>query len=89
MFLCHLPVFLNTHEVDKGRAAGDGEDVDEGREPVLVPVNQDQEGAESLQDPVEHVELHCHQVSVLSLHSYGITYTTHIFVLLLAESILI
>ena len=82
MFLCHLPIFLNTHEVDQGCAIGDGEDVDEGWEPIEV---QDKDGAESLKDPIEHVELHRDQISVSSLHSSRITKTTHIHVLLLAE----
>ena len=73
MFLCHLPVFLNAHEVDQGRAARHGEDVDEGREPVEVQVNQDKDGAQSLKDPIKHVELHCDQVSVSSLQSNRIT----------------
>ena len=70
MFLCHLPVFLNAHEVDQGRPPGHGEDVDESGEPVEVQVNQDKDGAQSLKDPIEHVELHCNQISVSSLHSY-------------------
>ena len=73
MFLCHLPILFNTHEVDQGCAIGDGEDVDEGWEPIEVQVNQDKDGAESLKDPIEHVELHCDQVSVSSLQSNRIT----------------
>ena len=73
MLLCHLSILLNAHEVDQGRAAGHGEDVDEGREPVEVQVNQDKDGAQSLKDPIKHVELHCDQVSVSSLQSNRIT----------------
>ena len=73
MLLCHLSILLNTHKVDQGRAARHGEDVDEGREPVEVQVNQDKDGAQSLKDPIEHVELHCDQVSVSSLQSNRIT----------------
>ena len=84
MFLCHLPVFLNTHEVDQGCAPGHGEDVDEGWEPIEVQ-DDDNEGTESLQDPIKQVELYSDQISVSSLHSSRITKTTHIHVLLLAE----
>ena len=73
MLLCHLSILLNAHEVDQGCAARHGEDVDEGREPVEVQVNQDKDGAQSLKDPIEHVELHCDQVSVSSLQSNRIT----------------
>ena len=86
MFLCHFPVFLNAHEVDQGCPPGHGEDVDESGEPVEVQVNQDEDGAESLKDPIEHVELHCDQISVSSLYSRRITNATHILVLLLTES---
>ena len=86
MFLCHLPVFFNTHEVDQGCATRHGEDVDEGGEPIKIQVNQDKDGAESLKDPIEHVELHCDQISVSSFYSRRITDTTHILVLLLTES---
>ena len=85
MFLCLLPVFLNAHEVDQGRPPGHGEDVDESGEPVEVQVNQDKDSAESLKDPIEHVEFHCYQISVSSLYSRRITNATHILVLLLTE----
>ena len=85
MFLCHLPILFNTHEVDQGRPPGHGEDVDESGEPVEVQVNQDEDGAESLKDPIEHMELHCDQISVFSFYSRRITNATHILVLLLTE----
>ena len=85
MFLCHLPVFFNTHEVDQGCATRHGEDVDEGGEPIKIQVNQDKDGAESLKDPIEHVELHRDQISVSSLHSNRVTDATHILVLILTK----
>ena len=87
MLLCHLSILLNAHEVDQGCAAGHGENVDEGREPVEVQVNQDKDGAQSLKDPIEHVELHCNQVSVSSLQSNRITDPAQILILLLTKPI--
>ena len=52
------PVILNAQVVDQGRAAGGHQEVQDGEE--LVILEHDQEEADSLHQPVDHVELHGH-----------------------------
>ena len=51
-----VPVLLNAQVVDQGRAAGGHQEVEEGDE--LVEWKLDQDEADCLQQPVEHVETH-------------------------------
>ena len=59
--LSGLPsVVLNAKVVDQGGAARVDQEVEDGEELVLA--HQDQGGADSLQEPVDHVESHRDQI---------------------------
>ena len=51
-----LPVLLDAQVVNQGRAAGGHQEIEEDDE--LVEGKLDQDEADSLQQPVEHVETH-------------------------------
>ena len=82
----HISVLLNTHEVDQWSSTGVDKDVEEG-EVSAGRDDDDQDGGEGLQDPVEHVELHVHQVPVLPLLPDSAADPRHLVVLVLPESV--
>ena len=51
-----LAFFLNAKVVDKGRAAGGDQEVEDVEELALI--ENDQEEADGLHHPVDHVKLH-------------------------------
>ena len=50
-----LPVLLNAQVVDQGRATGRDQEVEDGQDLLLYEHDQDE--ADSLKQPVDHVEL--------------------------------
>ena len=63
ILLCRLSVLLNPKIVDQRGSGGVDKDVEDVED--SVDLNQDQDGADGLQHPVDQVELHRHEVSVL------------------------
>ena len=82
----HVSILLNTHEVDQRSSTGIDQDVEKSE--VSVGRNDDdQDGAAGLQHPVEHVELHGHQVPVLPLLPDCVADARHLVILMLPESV--
>ena len=79
IFFCHVPVLLYPHDIDQRSATGVNKDVEEGAEPV--DEDEHHEGADRLKHPIEHVELHCHKVPVLSLVPYKIAHSLDVYIL--------
>ena len=85
LVLCPLPVLLDAHEVDDGSAAAhDGDVEDEGGRGGGGHQEQG-EGGEGLQRPVDHVELHGDQVLVPPPLQAHVAQTLHPRVLVVSE----
>ena len=76
-------VLLNPNEVDQRGSTGYDNKIEETKEPVNL--NENHESGDDLNHPVEHVELHCHKISLLSSVPSIVTYTTNCFVLLTSK----